>query len=670
MKTIGIDFGTTNSVVYTYSKGCVEIVPVAGRRSTPSVLFIDPESGKIYVGNDAKKRVTLAPENTILSNKRFIGDLNKTYDIGNYSLTPVDVASEILKYLANEASKTLGEKITDVVITVPAYFNNLQNSNTKLAAEKAGLNVLQLLKEPSAAAIFYGYDQGKEQTLLIYDFGGGTFDISILKVQENKFTEMAIGGDSQLGGDDFDSAVAQQIIETFRLEYENFEPNEIDIKIIEEKAELIKIALTNSLKAEEQILLPGGKYNLDFTMTRDEFNILINDQVDYSVELINKALAKTDLDKDDINRIVLVGGTSKIPLIKEKISLAYKDPYTATDVDEIVAAGASIMAASFIPVPSEPNNDPPPPEPMLVNVTAHNLGVKATKNGDPDHFSVIIAEQSKIKAIGNNKYTTEKDNQSSVPIGVFQGHGNRCNDANVKFIGGFILNGIPPAPKRTVEIDVQFILNKDDILDVVASCSGGATNNIQLNVSQTANYNDVFITEKSDVFFLFDVSGSMSGERINQVRKAAAKYSEIKENTGDRIGCYVFGSRGDEVFEITDNFSEIISKLSEIKVGYKNAGGGTNMRSGLELVLSKLTTTNTSRKIQVIILSDGYNYGKSPRSLVEDFKAKNVVIHTVGAGSSYDKKLLEYISTNTGGVFVPANDISKLVDAFVQLSEF
>lgn len=672
MKTLGIDFGTTNSVVYTFSKGGVEVVPIAGRRSTPSVLFVAPEDGKIFIGNDAKKRVALAPDHAVISNKRFIGDQNKIYSIGNHNLTPVDIASHILKYLVDEASKTLNEKINDVVITVPAYFNNIQNNNTKLAAEKAGLNVLQLLKEPSAAAIFYGYDQRKEQTLLIYDFGGGTFDISVLNVEGNTFAELAIEGDSHLGGDDFDVAITQKIIDSFHLEYDTFEPNEIDTKLIEEKAESIKIALTDNMVAEEPIVLRGGQFKLDFVMNRNEFNELINDQVNYTISLINSAITKAKIEKDDINRIVMVGGSTRVLLIKDKITEIFREPYTASNVDEIVAAGAAIVAASYIPVPvsNTSGKEIPVPDITVKNVTAHNLGVKASKNGDADHFSVIIPEQSTIEAKGSRKFTTEKDNQTSVPIGVFQGHGLHCSDRDVNFVGGFILDGIPLAAKRTIEIDVQFILDKNDILEVKASCSGGLTATKQLDVSQTANYDDVFKSEKSYVFFLFDVSGSMSGKPIKEVRKAATIYSELKESSGDKIGCYVFGSQGAEVFEMTDDYAGIKSKLETIKVSCYGAGGGTNMHSGLDLVLSKISQLPSDRRVQVIILSDGYNYGKSPRKIIPDFQAKSIIVHTVGAGKSYDKKLLEYIATNTGGVFVPANDINKLVEAFVKLSEF
>jgi len=668
MKTIGIDLGTTNSIVATRDKGIVQTLKIDAQTTIPSVVHFTKKTlswNNIDVGKKAKAQLMIHPENTVRSAKRFMGDVNKTWSIFGKKITPIDISSFILDKIRRETTEILQEKIKNAVITVPAYFNTLQKNQTKQAGEKAGLHVLALLKEPTAAAIAYGLNKEKDQTIMVYDLGGGTFDVTILEVNGNTFIEKAIDGDSFLGGDDFDEIIKRYMIKEFEDNFKSFSLISPDEKVLMEMSEKIKIQLSSSPRVEETIILSGGKYSLDIDIKRKQYQALIQDRVNETIEIMNRALKKAKMDKDDINRIILVGGSTKSPIIFDRLAEEIKAPYRAESVDEIVAHGAAILANTL----SMPIDDPKYCPIELEKITPFNLGVKATDGSNTEKFSIIIPDQNPIPCDQKKIYTTDFDNQSSVPIGVFQGFGQNCTDSDVHFIGGFILDGIPNAPKGTPNIDIQFSFNDDDILEVSAECSGIKGKTIKLNVNETNNQDEIFQTEgPSAVVLCIDVSPSMSGNPIKQARKAAIAYVEKKLQANSMIACTVFGSSAVTVFSLLDNPKKIQSKLKKIETGMKGSGYGTNMEKGLLESMPLLSKRLKGYHKQIIILSDGYTSG-DVRKLIPDCIQNNITVHTVGAGGGYDRALLEELATKTGGFFVAADNIDDLIDAFLTLAE-
>ncbi|WP_368490509.1 Hsp70 family protein [Clostridium sp. BJN0013] len=347
---VGIDLGTTNSVVSYLKRGKAEVIPIEGKNIFPSVLSI--RDGEIIVGIQAKARMMLSPETSVCSTKRDMGK-DVTYDLGTEMFTPEDVAYYILKTIKEKAGSVLGEKIQQAVITVPAYFTSEQREATKRAAERSGLNVLRLMPEPTAAALDYGIDQHRDQIIMVYDLGGGTFDISIMKVENNEFEVLAVDGNSRLGGDDFDELVCDMMYKKINDELGVDITSKKDKKYISalmkirENAEKAKMDLSDL--EEVEIIIPNliDDYSFEMTLTRDEFNRLVEPLLEETIDKIYNALKLANLTRDDIDRVLLVGGSTKMPIVKEKVRDSVKDPYVAPNVDEVVSRGAAIMAASL-----------------------------------------------------------------------------------------------------------------------------------------------------------------------------------------------------------------------------------------------------------------------------------------------------------------------------------
>ena len=374
--SIGIDLGTTNSVACVWRRGSIETISVDGRASMPSAISARSD-GVVLVGQSAKKRAELEPEQSITSAKRFIGDGKTEWQIGNKVYTPMDAAAIILRKLKLASEKHLGEIITEAVITVPAYFNNNQKRDTKLAGEAAGFKVLQLLPEPTAAAISYGLDRGKDQTILVYDLGGGTFDVSVLSVKGNCFQAIAVDGDFNLGGDDFDLVLVEHLISILKkrsqFDHESFldtllgrnknnqlgTPHEILVakQRLKEAAEKAKIELSQSNRT--QITIPEILgVALDEEITIDTYNRLIAPLVDRTITKTRAVLNAAKLTSDDIDRVILVGGSTRNKLVRSRIAETIKEPFISDRVDEVVAQGAAIVAGSL----SSPEEDITPIE--------------------------------------------------------------------------------------------------------------------------------------------------------------------------------------------------------------------------------------------------------------------------------------------------------------------
>lgn len=461
---IGIDLGTTNSVVYTYKNGMPEVVNVYGRSTTPSVVGWHPKTKEIIIGDNAKKRVMMHPETIVVSNKKNMGRVDFYYEIMGNKYTPIQISSYLLRYLVDGATETLGEAVDSVVITVPAYFNSRQRLETREAAELAGLKVLGLIDEPTAAAVAYGVDKGRDQTILVYDLGGGTFDISILKIEDNNFREIGKGGDVDLGGDDFDGAIMDYLYKTIKNE------SGIDLKggeglkyrtaqqKLKEVAEDTKITLSSALSSEIYIVNLIDNYSLDTTLTRDEYKRIILPFISKTIDILRDTMASANISPDEINRVICVGGSTKSPIVRDVITKEVKQPFMASNVDEIVAKGSAIYAAS-LSMPAPGSNLPVI---KTENVISQSFGIRTVN----DDFSVIIPKNARLPLDEEKTYTTHIHNAVETEIEVFQGDEKKCSN-NIP-IGGFTLKGIQKAKAGVPQIKVKFTIDNDGILNIEA----------------------------------------------------------------------------------------------------------------------------------------------------------------------------------------------------------
>jgi len=458
---VGIDLGTTNSVIAIYRRGTAETLRIDGRSTMPSVVSFRDDTS-ILVGQSAKSRLLLDPENTVASTKRFMGDRSKSYKLAGNSLTPINIASLILKRLVESARKELGNaEIWDAVITVPAYFTEDQKEDTKRAGEEAGLNVLRLLPEPTAAAIAYGLDKEKDQTLMVYDLGGGTFDVSILSVRGNQFTVKAVGGNGNLGGDDFDNAIAEWTSKDFQaktgidLLSEKGKAAMSARQRLKEAAETAKIELSQSDRAV--IAIPdclGHPIELEITLA--QYNKLIEPMLLSTVECMKSVLRDAKLSADDIDRVILVGGSTKNRAVREIVTREIKEPYTSERVDEVVAHGAAIMASSLYA-----------PDSLDIDVSdkiAHSLGI-AMLNEMEEIFKAIIPRQTTYPCRLGVLGFTNQAKQEEVLFRVFRGEA-RTPDRNT-YLGELSLPISPPQNDQ-VPVGAIFDFDADGIIHVTA----------------------------------------------------------------------------------------------------------------------------------------------------------------------------------------------------------
>ena len=461
-KVIGIDLGTTNSVVAVMEGGEPTVITnTEGSRLTPSVVGFS-KTGERLVGQLAKRQAVSNPENTISSIKRHMGE-NYTVDIQGKKYTPQEISAMILQKLKEDAESYLGEKVTQAVITVPAYFNDGQRQATKDAGKIAGLDVLRIVNEPTAAALAYGLDKGGDGKILVFDLGGGTFDVSILELGDGVFEVKATNGNTHLGGDDFDNKVMEWMISEFKKETGiDLSQDKMAEQRLKEAAEKAKIELSTVLSTN--INLPfitadaTGPKHLDLTLTRAKFNELTEDLVQATMEPTKKAIADSGYTIDEIDKIILVGGSSRIPAVQDAIkSILGKEPSKGVNPDECVAIGAAIQAGVLVGDVKDV---------LLLDVTPLSLGIE-TLGGV---FTKIIDRNTTIPASGSQVFSTAVDNQPSVDVHVLQGE--REMAADNKTLGRFELTGIPAAPRGVPRIEVTFNIDANGIVNVSAKDLG------------------------------------------------------------------------------------------------------------------------------------------------------------------------------------------------------
>ena len=504
-KAVGIDLGTTNSVIAVSEGGKPTVIPNAeGARTTPSVVAFTPQ-GERLVGQLARRQAILNPKGTVYSAKRFIGrrfdevksELNAVsvdvvpgpngearFEIRGKQYAPEEISALVLRKLAEDASKFLGEKVTEAVITVPAYFNDAQRQATRDAGRIAGLEVLRIINEPTAAALAYGLDKKRNETVLVFDLGGGTFDVSILDIGEGVVEVRATAGDTHLGGDDFDRRIVDYLADDFQRE------NGIDVRKdpqalqrLFEAAEKAKVELSSV--TQTTISLPfitadaSGPKHLNTTLMRSTFDQITADLVERTKQPVQQALADAKLTANDIDEVILVGGATRMPSVQTMVRrlTGGKDPNMTVNPDEVVALGAAVQAAV---IKGEVKDV------LLLDVTPLSLGIE-TLGGV---MTKVIERNTTIPARRSETFSTAEDNQSAVDVVVLQGERERAADNRV--LGRFRLENIRPAPRQVPQVDVTFDIDANGILNVSAKDKDtGAEQRITISESSNLDKADV-----------------------------------------------------------------------------------------------------------------------------------------------------------------------------------
>jgi molecular chaperone DnaK len=614
-KSIGIDLGTTNSCVAVLEGGDPTVITNSeGERTTPSVVAFDRRSGERLVGQLARRQAVTNPERTVYSIKRFMGrrysdvkteaervgyqvksgpggDIRIEVDDKEYS--PPEISAMTLQKLKRDAEEYLGEEVSEAVITVPAYFEDAQRQATKDAGRIAGLNVKRIINEPTAASLAYGMDKEEDQTILVFDLGGGTFDVSILELGEGVFEVKATSGNNHLGGDDFDAKVVEWMVSEFKkVEGIDLSKDKMAAQRLVEAAEKAKRELSSTTSTN--INLPfitadqNGPKHMDLTLSRAQFNNLTADLVEATAGPVRQAMEDAGLQPGQVDQVILVGGSTRIPAVQEQVKeITGKEPHKGINPDEVVAVGAAIQAGVLAGEVKDV---------LLLDVTPLSLGIE-TKGGV---FTKLIERNTTIPTRKSEVFTTADDNQGSVEIKVYQGE--REIAAYNKIIGNFQLVGIPPAPRGVPQIEVAFDIDANGIVNVGAKDLG------------TGKEQRITIT----------ASSGLSDAEIQQMMQDAESHAE--EDRQRREEADVRNNADNLVYSIERSLKDVDGKVDpntklEIEQAIKEALAGGDIE---EIKRKQEALMTASHKLSEVLYSqaaqqqEASSAGATDDDLVED----------------------------------------------------
>lgn len=589
-KAVGIDLGTTNSCIAVLEGGEPTVITNAeGGRVTPSVVAFS-KNGEILVGEIAKRQAITNPDRTIRSIKRKMGT-RETINIDGKEWTPQEISAKILQKLKRDAEAYLGEKITQAVITVPAYFEDAQRQATKDAGKIAGLEVLRIINEPTAAALAYGLDKEHDQTILVYDLGGGTFDVSILEIGDGVFEVKATSGNNHLGGDDFDQRIIDWMADDFKNKHGiDLREDKMALQRLKEAAEKAKIELSSALTTN--INLPfitadqTGPKHLEMTLTRSEFQRLTADLLEATRGPVEQAMKDAGVTGDKLDHVILVGGATRMPAVVDLIkSITGKEPHKGVNPDEVVAVGAAIQAGVLTGEKKDI---------LLLDVTPLSLGIE-TKGGV---FTKLIERNTTIPTRKSEIFTTAEDNQTSVEIHVLQGE--REMAAYNKTLGRFHLVGIPPAPRGIPQIEVTFDIDANGIVNVSAKDLGtGKEQKITITASTALTDDEIKrMVQEAEAHAEEDRRRRQEAEIRNQADNLVYTTEKSLKDLGDKVAPEEKGKieqalkeakealKGDDIERIKKAQEELINvshKLAEVlykeqaqqQAKAQSAGGGS-----------------------------------------------------------------------------------------------
>jgi len=583
-KVIGIDLGTTNSVVAVMEGGEAVVIPNAeGGRTTPSVVAFSKE-GELLVGQVAKRQAITNADRTVMSIKRSMGT-DKKVTIGGKTYTPQQISAFILQKLKSDAEAYLGEKVEKAVITVPAYFSDAQRQATKDAGRIAGLEVLRIINEPTAASLAYGLDKNKDETILVFDLGGGTFDVSILEVGDGVFEVKATSGNNRLGGDDFDQRIMDWLVAEFKKEHGvDLSQDRMAMQRLKDAAEKAKIELSSVLTTNINLPFitqgPSGPLHMDIDLTRAKFNELTADLVEKTLGPTRQALSDAGLQPHDIDRVILVGGSTRIPAVQEAIkNLTGKEPYKGVNPDEVVAIGAAIQAGVLA---GEVHDI------VLLDVTPLSLGIE-TLGGV---FTKLIERNTTIPTSKKQIFSTATDNQTAVDIHVLQGERPMAAD-NIT-LGRFQLTGIPPAPRGVPQIEVTFDIDVNGIVNVSAKDLGtGKEQKITITGNSGLSEEDIErMVKEAEAYAEEDAKKKAAAEARNEADALLYSSAKTVQDLGDKVSAEdkskIEAARGelqkalegndiDEIKAKTQALSQALHELStKIYQAQAQAGQGQN----------------------------------------------------------------------------------------------
>lgn len=568
-KVIGIDLGTTNSCVAVMEGGEPVVIPNAeGNRTTPSVVGFKKDGERI-IGETAKRQAITNPDRTIISIKRHMGTDYKV-KIDDKTYTPPEISAMVLRKLKTDAEAYLGTEVTQAVITVPAYFNDSQRQATKDAGRIAGLEVLRIINEPTAAALAYGLDKEDDQTILVYDLGGGTFDVSILELGDGFFEVKATSGNNQLGGDDFDQVIIDYLVEEFKKEHGvDLSKDNAALQRLKDAAEKAKKELSSVLSTTISLpfitVVDGVPQHLEMNLTRAKFEELSAHLVEKTLEPTRQALKDAGLSPSDIDKVVLVGGSTRIPAVQEAVKrLTGKEPHKGVNPDEVVALGAAVQAGVLTGEVKDV---------VLLDVTPLSLGIE-TAGGV---FTKMIERNTTIPTSKSQIFSTYADNQTSVEIHVLQGE--RAMAADNKTLGRFILSDIPPAPRGVPQIEVTFDIDANGIVHVsakdkgtgksqkitITSSSGLSDEDIERMINEAKQYEEEdkkrrelveAKNEADQMIYTADKTIRDLGDKVDQSEKD--RVNEAKEQVKKAMET----DNTEEIKKATENLSQVVQQIS------------------------------------------------------------------------------------------------------------